>query len=113
MPQPLPQGPAEPKPADPKANEPPVNPDLAPPAPVQPVKAPTISEFAKSFQAKAGNYEVTLTSPITGQPETVRFSLPGDPQRTEVRRNGIEFVFGPRRYVRIEFDRDGPMVISR
>jgi hypothetical protein len=115
VPQPLPNGPAEPRPAAPKTDIPaPPGPGLpAPPAPVQAPKAPTLNEFLKSFKPKAGNYEVTLTSPVTGQPETVRFSLPGDPQTVRSSRNSIEFVYGPRRFVRIEFDRDGPMVISR
>ena len=113
VPQPLPQGPATPKPVDPKTVEPPLNPDLVPPAPQQAVKVPTISEFVKSFQPKAGNYEVTLTSPVTQRPETVRFSLPREAQRVNVTRYGIEFVLGPRSFVRIEFDQDGPIVISR
>lgn len=113
IPQPLPQGPAVPKPVHPKTAEPPVNPDFVPPVPGQAAKAPTIDEFVKSFKPKAGHYEVTLTSPVTGRPETVRFSLPRDPQRTTVSRNGVEFVFGPRQFVRIEFDQEGPIVISR
>ncbi len=107
-PQPLPQGPA-----DPKNAEPPLNPDFAPPVPAKVPSAPTLEEFAKSFKPKAGNYEVTITNPLTKQPEAVKFSLPGEPQRVRTTRDSVEFVYGPRRFVRIEFDRDGPIVITR
>jgi hypothetical protein len=105
-PQQLPAGPAEVKPVNPK-----IIPD--PPAPAQPLKAPTIDEFVKAFKPKAGNYEITLMNPVNKNAETVRFSLPGEPQRVRATANTIEFEFGPRRFVRIEFDQDGPLVISR
>lgn len=87
--------------------------DNGPPA-AQPAQAPTLEQFGKSFQAKPGHYEIALINPITRQPTTVRFSLPeGSPRRVIVRRSSIEFDYGPRSYVRIEFDRDGAEVISR
>jgi hypothetical protein len=113
VPLPPPPGPVAPKAVPPASVEPPVQPDLTPPAPIQPPKAPTIDEFVKSFKPKAGNYEVTLTNPVNRQAEIVRFSLPGEPQRVRTTRNSIEFVYGPRQFVRIEFDQDGPMIISR
>lgn len=113
VPQPLPPAPVAPKAIPPVYGEPPVNPDLTPPAPVQSPKAPTIDEFVKAFKPKAGNYEVTLINPVNRQAETVKFSLPATPQRVQTNRNGFEFIFGPRQFVRIEFDKDGPMVISR
>lgn len=113
VPQPFPSVPAPPKPNQPTDGEPPINPDLAPPAPAQPAKAPTVDEFVKSFKPKAGNYEVTLINPVNRQAEIVRFSLPRTPQRVQANRNGFEFIFGPRQFVRIEFDQDGPTVISR
>ncbi len=108
VPQPLPAGPI-----DPKYVEPPVNSDFAPPAPTQVPNAPTIEEFVKSFKPKAGNYEITLTNPVNKRPEAVKFSLPGEPQRVRTTRDSVEFVYGPRRFVRIEFDQDGPIVITR
>lgn len=108
VPQPLPPGPAIPN------GEPPLNPDLAPPAAVDAAKAPSLQDFARTFKPKGGNYEVAIANPITGRAETVRFSLPeGEPRNVRTNRHSIEFVYGPRQFVRIEFDRDGPMVTSR
>jgi hypothetical protein len=88
--------------------------DNAPPQPIQPAQAPTLESFAKSFQPKAGSYEVTLLNPITRQPTTVRFALPeGTPRRVHTTRDSIEFVYALRQWVRIEFDRDGAIVTSR
>ena len=86
----------------------------APPPPLQPVQAPTLEAFSKTFQAKAGSFDVTLINPVTKQPTSVRFSLPeGTPRRVVVTRDSIEWVYGLRQWVRIEFDRDGATVISR
>lgn len=85
-----------------------------PPQPVQPVQAPTLDSFAKTFQAKAGIYEVTILNPVSKQPTTVRFILPeGTPRRVHVTRDSIEFIYGLRQWVRIEFDRDGVQVTAR
>jgi hypothetical protein len=92
----------------------PVNKDDAPPQPVQPAQVPTLDSFAKTFQAKAGAYEVAILNPITRQPTNVKFFLPeGTPRRIHVTRDSIEFVYGLRQWVRIEFDRDGATVTSR
>jgi hypothetical protein len=90
-------------------------PDDGPPPPVQQgPMAMTAEAFVKSFQPKAGSYEVTILNPITKQPTPVRFTLPeGTPKRVNVNRREIEFFYGPRNFVRIEFDRDGAQVISR
>jgi hypothetical protein len=86
----------------------------APPQPLTPMKTQTIDAFAKSFQAKAGTYEVTLLNPVTKQPTSVRFMLPeGTPRRVNVTRDSIEFIYGLRQWVRIEFDRDGVQVTTR
>jgi hypothetical protein len=70
--------------------------------------------FAKQFQPRAGSYEVSMINPATGQPATVRFTLPeGMPKRVIVGRFHVEFFYGLRHFVRIEFDRDGAQVISR
>ncbi|MBI1831141.1 MAG: hypothetical protein HYR84_06800 [Planctomycetes bacterium] len=93
---------------------PPVNNPNTPPAPVQPVQVPTLDGFAKSFQAKAGSYEVLILNPVTRQPTPVRFMLPeGTPRRVLVTRDSIEFIYSLRQWVRIEFDRDGVVVTSR
>lgn len=84
-----------------------------PPAPDQ-TTVPTLAQFAQNFQPKGGNYEVTIISPVTGQPTQVRFTLPdGNPRRVHVRRDEIEFDYGIRRFVRIEFDTEGAIVTSR
>jgi hypothetical protein len=74
----------------------------------------SVEDFVKSFKPKAGNYEVELVNPVTGQPTPVRFTLPeGEPRRIHVSRREIEFDYGPRRYVKIQFDSDGALVIWR
>ena len=85
-----------------------------PPPPTLTEKAPTLEQFVKSFQPKAGYYDVELLNPVTNQPTRVRFTLPeGTPKKVEVRQNEIEFRYGVFRFVRIEFDKDGAQVISR
>jgi hypothetical protein len=74
----------------------------------------TVEAFVKSFKPKAGNYEVELINPVNNQPATVRFTLPeGTPRRVHVSRREIEFDYGARQYVKIQFDDDGAVVISR
>jgi hypothetical protein len=92
----------------------PPSPSNAPPQPIQPVQVQSIDAFAKSFQPKAGSYEVTLLNPVTNQPTTVRFTLPeGTPRRVIITRDSLEFIYGLRQWVRIEFERDGVRVTSR
>jgi hypothetical protein len=116
--------PPAPTPVEP---EPPANvekPRPLPPAPGDGRDAPppvvgkagqlSVEDFAKSFKPKAGNYEVEIVNPVTRQPTTVRFTLPeGTPRRVHVSAREIEFDYGPRRYVKIQFDGDGAVVISR
>jgi hypothetical protein len=109
------QFPPAPQPVQPELPQPkPAIKDDAPPQPVQPVQATTLEAFAKSFQPKAGTYEVTILNPVSKQPTAVRFILPeGAPRRVHVTRDSIEYVYGLRQWVRIEFDRDGVQVTSR
>lgn len=87
--------------------------DPTPPAP-QAQATMTLEQFAKAFRPKAGSYEVDVLNPVTRQPAKVRFTLPeGTPQRVDTGANNLEFVYGPRQFVRIEFDRDGALVTSR
>lgn len=108
-------------PAIPQQN---IDPDLLPPQPINPpvqfqpapqqaVQAMTIEDFARTFQPKAGQYEVTLLNPLTREPNVVRFTLPTGTPRVDVFRRDIEFRYPGRTFVRIEFDRDGAQVISR
>jgi|ERR1022692_1614318 hypothetical protein len=84
------------------------------PTPVQQAQVTTLDAFAKSFQPKAGSYDVTLLNPVTKQPTAVRFNLPeGTPRRVNVTRDSIEFFYRIGQWVRIEFDRDGVMVTAR
>jgi hypothetical protein len=109
-PQPQPLPPQQPVPQQ----QPVPNNDNGPPQPARAVKVPTLEQFASSFQPKGGNYEVSIVNPVTNQPTPVRFSLPdGNPRRVHVRRNEIEFDYGIRHFVRIEFDNEGAMVTSR
>jgi hypothetical protein len=92
---------------------PPIN-NSAPPAPIQANQASTLESFAKTFQPKAGSYEVSLLNPLTNQPTNVRFALPGGtPRRVVTTRDSVEFIYGLRQWVRIEFDKDGAIVTSR
>jgi hypothetical protein len=110
--------PPPPQPAPPQQplpqQQPVPNNDNTPPQPTKAVKVLTLEQFASSFQPKGGNYEVSIVNPVTNQPSQVRFTLPeGSPRRVQVLPNGIEFVYGIRRFVRIEFDNEGAMVTSR
>jgi hypothetical protein len=93
----------------------PLNEEEIPDAPKSLVKNPlTLQAFAKSFQAREGSYQVKIINPVTKSPTTVRFSLPeGTPRRVTVRETEIEFFYGLRRFVRIQFDEDGALVTSR
>jgi hypothetical protein len=89
-------------------------PDLSPPVPTQPAQALTLQQFAKSFKAKAGSFDVEVINPVTKQPSRVQFTLPeGTPKRVIVNANDVEFRYGVLRFVRIEFDADGVQVTSR
>lgn len=102
------------QPAFPPAPQPAPDAKNAPPQPLQAVQAPTLDAFSKTFQAKAGSYDVTLINPVTNQPTPVRFTLPeGTPRRVVVTRDSIEWIYALRQWVRIEFDRKGATVISR
>lgn len=91
---------------------PPVDPDE--PAPLAGGGVLTPTEFAKTFQARAGSYEVLLRNPLTGKPERIRFTLPeGMPESVRVDGSSIRFDYGMRRFVRIEFDKEGAQVVSR
>jgi hypothetical protein len=105
--------PPQPKPLTP-APQPAPNANDVPPPPVQAAQTPTLEGFSKTFQAKAGSYEVSVLNPVTKQPTSVRFALPeGTPRRVIVTRDSIEWVYGLRQWVRIEFDKDGAIVTSR
>jgi hypothetical protein len=74
----------------------------------------TLDQFAKSFQPRPGNYDVTLINPVTKTPTAVRFTLPeGTPRRFDVWQDRVTFNYGRRHFVRIDFDEDGAIVTSR
>jgi hypothetical protein len=85
-----------------------------PPAPATGAQAMTLDQFSKQFQPKAGTYDLDLLNPVTGQPTRVKFTLPeGTPKRVIVRNREIEFFYGIKHFVRIEFDREGAIVTTR
>ena len=108
---------------------PPVIFEAPPPTPVQPVQpkiepvpapqplpgqAQSLEVFAKTFQPKAGTYEVTLVNPANQQPTAVRFTLPeGTPRRVITTPDSVEFFYRIGHWVRIEFDRGGAIVTAR
>ena len=74
----------------------------------------TLDQFAKSFQARPGTYQVTIINPVSRTPANVSFTLPeGSPRRVIVRRDQIVFNYGRLHFVRIDFDEDGAIVTSR
>jgi hypothetical protein len=93
------------------------DPAFAPPAPgfvpPAPAKEMALEKFAKSFQAKEGNYEVVLTNPVSKMPTTVRFALPPGVPEVAVGPASITYRYAGRSMVKIEFDADGATVISR
>lgn len=98
-------------PVEPPAAAPDEN--AAAPKPIQ-TQHPTVEEFARNFQARPGNYDVTMINPVTKQPTSVRFTLPdGSPRRVIVNARELEFFYGLRKFVRIEFDQDGAQVVTR
>jgi hypothetical protein len=121
-----PNVPSPPRPL-PSTQEPPLDdrprpaPENLPPAnvlqePVATTSANVLSfdQFVKSFQPKAGSYEIAVLNPLTKQPTTVRFALPpGSPERVLAGQSYLEYRYAGRQFVRIEFDRDGATVISR
>jgi hypothetical protein len=87
-----------------------------PPSPmkVSQTEATTLEQFAKNFQPKAGNYDVNIVNPVNNKATNVKFTLPdGNPRRVHLRQNEIEFDYGIRHFVRIEFDNEGAMITSR
>ena len=85
-------------------------------APTQPAgeNPLTLAQFAESFQAQSGSYKVTLVNPVTDSPTSVAFTLPeGTPRRVAVNKERINFIYGLRHWVRIDFDKDGAIVTSR
>lgn len=85
------------------------------PAPRKEVKgAFGVQEFSKIFRPREGIHEVTVINPVTKMPTSVRFALPnGTPERVVADDRKIEFIYGPRSFVRIEFDEGGALVTSR
>jgi hypothetical protein len=70
-------------------------------------RVPSLSEFAATFQAKPGHFEVLIAHPTTGKPVKVAFTLPdGSPRRVKVHRNQLEFDYRGKD-ISIRFLRDG------
>jgi hypothetical protein len=70
-------------------------------------RAPTLSEFAATFQPKGGRYEIEIEHPLTGQPVKVSFALPeGAPRRVSVHRRELDFEYRGKE-VSIRFLRGG------
>lgn len=91
----------------------PETPDDLPPAKVAGGTL-SVDAFVKTFKPRGGSYELELLNPVTKTPTTVRFTLPeGTPKSVEYRGNTLEFRYGPRSFVRIEFDKDGALVTTR
>jgi len=88
--------------------------DVEPPPATGPFGVLTVDEFVKTFKARAGSFEIDLVNPVTKRPTNVRFTLPdGMLKSVQYRGNTVEFSYGPLRFVRIDFDKDGAVVTSR
>src|SRR6266852_1682093 len=87
--------------------------ETQPAAPVVVVqRAPTLDEFAKSFQPAPGKYEVTIQHPVTCEPVKVCFTLPeGCPKKVRVHPREIDFDYG-KTDVSIRFIRDGRVRVT-
>jgi len=81
--------------------------------PVLPRQAPTLSEFASSFDAKGGSYEAWVRHPATGEAVKVCFTLPGPPRRVVVHKQEIVFRYGIGHTVRLEFCNDGTVKVQQ
>jgi hypothetical protein len=83
-----------------------------PPARVVVSRAPTLDEFAKSFQPAPGKYEVVIQHPVTCEPVKVCFTLPeGCPKKVRVHPREIDFDYG-KTDVSIRFIRDGRVRVT-
>jgi hypothetical protein len=83
-----------------------------PPARVVVTRAPTLDEFAKSFQPAPGKYEVVIQHPVTCEPVKVCFTLPeGCPKKVRVHPREIDFDYG-KTDVSIRFIRDGRVRVT-
>ncbi len=79
---------------------------------VIPQRAPTLDEFAKSFQPAPGKYEVVIQHPVTCEPVKVCFTLPeGCPKKVRVHAREIDFDYG-KTDVSIRFIRDGRVRVT-
>jgi hypothetical protein len=83
-----------------------------PPPRVVVQRAPTLDEFARSFQPAPGKYEVVIQHPVTCEPVKVCFTLPeGCPKKVHVRPREIDFDYG-KTDVSIRFIRDGRVRVT-
>jgi hypothetical protein len=101
--------PGEPPPVPvPDAPLPAPRPLMTQPAPPVPAtRAPTLREFASSFQPLPGTYKVVLQHPVTCAPVEVCFTLPpGCPRRVRVRPRELDFVY-PGHTVSVRFVHNG------
>jgi hypothetical protein len=86
--------------------------EVQPAKPVVVQRAPTLEEFAKTFQPAPGKYEVTIQHPVTCEPVKVCFTLPeGCPKKVRVHPREIDFDYG-KTDVSIRFIRDGRVRVT-
>jgi hypothetical protein len=85
-------------------------PVMPPPQPIMP--APVLpQDFIKTFQPKAGHYEVTFLHTRSNQPVTVAFDLPPGNPRMSYSAHSLVFDYG-RREVEIRFQIGGRVKVS-
>ncbi len=76
------------------------------------VRPPTLEEFAASFHAAPGHYEVVLLHPVTCCPVKVCFTLPcGCPRSVKVHSNSLVFSYGLFNRVAVRFHHDGSVTV--
>lgn len=81
-------------------------------APSVGVRPPTLEEFADSFHAAPGHYEVVLLHPVTCCPVKVCFTLPcGCPCKVKVHAKSLVFSYGLFDRVAIRFHHDGSVTV--
>ena len=76
------------------------------------VRPPTLEEFAESFHAVPGHYEVVVLHPVTCCPVKVCFTLPCACPRVKVHSKSLVFSYGLCDKVAIRFRHDGSVTVK-
>ena len=76
------------------------------------VRPPTLEEFAESFHAAPGHYEVVVLHPVTCCPVKLCFTLPCACPKVKVHAKSLVFSYGLFDKVAIHFHHDGSVTVK-